>query len=325
MVLHAFSRELCCSSYDETLKYYLPSDVSGWSRLLQATPRLDWIWIGGGALMSAAHAPFSDPNPAWQYQLIQRSEATGTRIAFMSVGATQMELVNLTHALLSSATYVSVRDEVSVQVVRHSKANRSQVALTHDPVLMMNLPDLNPLPSSSNRKVHTCWILQGPWRQNPTISLLVDSYYLPGEDLVLTLEQKDGNFYGHFNPDFIRLYDRDLKGLYQTLVHCQFVVSMRYHGNILASVAGIPSLGLDMSVNITTPGKVGHLFTARELDRPDCILYPARTAGEGMTLAEVKEAYETCRGREGAIEHLHKRMEAMRKEFRAQMDALLAS
>ena len=42
VVLHSWSRELCCSSYDETLKHFLPSDPTGLTRLLKETPQLDW-------------------------------------------------------------------------------------------------------------------------------------------------------------------------------------------------------------------------------------------------------------------------------------------
>ena len=318
VVLHSWSRELCCTSYDETLKHYLPSDAASLTRLLKETPPLDWIWIGGGGLLSCAHPPLNDNDPTWQYHLLQRAELSRTRVAFMGLGASVPRLVKTVHPLLEAAAYIGVRDLQSVEVVA-THVNRSAIAIMHDPVLAMQ-PFIPP-PHREAARVPVCWILMGAWTANPTINMLVDAYHQPGEDLLLTLEQKDGNFYGRFNPDFVRLHDRDLRAFSLSLSHCDFVVSMRFHGAIIASVLGIPSLGLDMAANATTTGKMTALYSPLELDRPDCVLYPNIHAN--MSFVDVKAAVNRCRRHMGAKEQLQRRMTAIRAEFQTQFDRVM--
>ena len=322
VVLHSWSRELCCSSYDETLKHFLPSDPTGLTHLLKSTPPLDWIWIGGGGLLSCPHAPLNDADPAWQYQLLQRAELSRTRVAFMGVGAREPELVSLVHPLLESAAYIGVRDTLSREVVKAAHVNRTHISIMHDPVLAMQPPVLALSPTRRDAaRVPTCWILMGDWQFNPTISLLVDSFFQPGDDLLITMEAKDGNFYGRFNPDFVRLHDRDMMAFMHSLSHCDFVVSMRFHGSIIASVLGIPSLGIDLTGNSTTLGKMSVLYSPVELDRPDCVLYPNLA---NLTFIEVKTMHNKCRRHVGAREHLHKRMGVIRSEFREQFDLVMS-
>ena len=320
VILHSWSRELCCSSYDDTLKHFLPSDPTSLTRLLKDTPPLDWIWIGGGGLLSCPHPPLNDADPAWQYHLLQRIELTRTRVAFMGLGAREPALVDLVHPLIEAAAYIGLRDTLSREVVAATQLNRTQIDLMHDPVLSMP-PVLLPAVSDSVR-VPTCWILMGDWQSNPSINMLVDSFLQPGEDLLLTMEAKDGNFFGRFNPDFVRLHDRDLHSFTASIAHCDFVISMRFHGAIIASQLGIPSLGLDMSPYTNQTGKMTALYSARELDRPDCVMYPA--AHTNMTFVEVKTLHNRCRRHIGAREHLQRRMAAIQSQFQAQLDAVMA-
>ena len=256
--------------------------------------------------------------------MLQRAELSRTRLAFMGVGAREPELVSLVHPLLESAAYIGVRDALSREVVAATHVNRTHVSLMHDPVLAMQPPVTLPQPNSHVHKdrvrVPTCWILMGPWQSNPSIALLVDSFFQPGEDLLFTMEAKDGNFYGRFNPDFVRLHDRDLRAFSLSLSHCDFVVSMRFHGAIIASVLGIPSLGIDLTANHTQLGKMSVLYSHVELDRPDCVMYPNLA---NMTFVEVKALHNKCRRHAGAREHLQKRMAVIRSEFQTQFDLVM--
>ena len=321
VVLHSWSRELCCTDYDDTLKKYMPSDPISITRLLKETPPLDWIWIGGGGLLSCPHPPLNDNDPAWQHHLLQRAELSHTKVAFMALGARERELVDLVHPLLEAAAYIGLRDTLSVEVVADTKLNRSRIAVMHDAVLAMQ-PLVQPLSREAVR-VPTCWILQGPWKANPTINQLVDSFFQPGDDLLLTMEAKDGSFGGRFNPDFVRLHDRDLTAFEASLQHCDFVISMRFHGVVIAAALGIPALGMDMTRSMNSTGKTTALFSSTELDRPDCVLYPA-AAHSNLTYAEVKALHNQCRRHTGAREHLQKRMAAIRAEFQTEFDLVMA-
>ena len=224
------------------------------------------------------------------------------------------------HPLLEAAAYIGLRDTLSREVVASSKANRTQIALMHDAVLAMQ--PLVPPAARDALRVPTCWILMGAWKANPTINMLVGSFYQPGEDLLLTMEAKDGSFGGRFNPDFVRLHDRDLRAFMLSLQHCDFVITMRFHGAIIASVMGIPSLGLDMTSNITNTGKMTALFSSVELDRPDCVMYPG--VYKNMSFVDVKTLHNRCRRQVGARDHLQRRMAAIQAEFQTQFDLVMA-
>ena len=320
VVLHSWSRELCCSSYDETLKHFLPSDPISLTRLLKETPPLDWIWIGGGGLLSCPHPPLNDADPAWQYHLLQRAELSHTKVAFMGLGSRERELVDLVHPLIEGATYIGVRDTVSREVMAAAHVNRTAISIMHDPVLAMKAAV--PPADVSAVRVPTCWMLMDKWRDYPSINMLVDSFFQPGEDLMITLEAKDGNFFGRFNPDFVRLHDRDLRSFSASISHCDFVISMRFHGVIIASGLGIPSLGLDMTPYSNQTGKMTALFSPMELDRPDCVMYPAVHAN--MSFLEVKTLHNRCRRHIGAQQHLQRRMAVIQAQFQAEFDAVMA-
>jgi polysaccharide pyruvyl transferase WcaK-like protein len=211
--------------------------------------------IGGGGLLSHPHDPLT--NEDWQ-------NAIDVPVVLFGIGAGD-EIVSKCKTLITKAVYVSGRDEPSLAALRRF---REGVRFVPDPVLADPGHHLN----RGGRRRHRMkdrnrlWILKNT--QNVDASEL-KSTINPDEDEICFIEpfldfplvQAFPRAQAvYFANDLISLIDRS-----------ESVVSMRYHGCILAMLRSRPVVGLyeQKSLDLLARYDLGRFFSASGTTIPD--------------------------------------------------------
>jgi len=172
----------------------------------------DLIIVGGGGLLSHPHHPLN--NKQW-------AESLKTPLALLSVGATNYAALD-SELLIKKAIFVSARDDVSLSCLSQF---RRGVKLLKDPVLCMQDYSYN---QNTREPEKTAWILRGP----ASAELNHVRRLIKEDDVVVCFEKKiDQDIEGQF-PELV--YTPTVASLRKILNECSRVVSMRYHGLILA-------------------------------------------------------------------------------------------
>jgi len=181
----------------------------------------DAILIGGGGLLSHPHEPLLDAD--WANEV-------STPIIILAVGATS-DTVQKAKALVKKARYVSARDVVSFRAL---SSIRPDVVLMRDPVLCdLTYPEF-PLSEAGERS----WVLRGPISDiHPNIK-----NFMGRNDRVICFEP---NVDKSLEELFPRLtYTPTAESFMFQIKDSSCVVSMRYHGAIMALRMGKKVYGL---------------------------------------------------------------------------------
>jgi hypothetical protein len=215
--------------------------------------QFDLVIIGGGGLLSHPHDPLTDE--AWQRSL-------DVPVALFGIGAGS-EVASKGATLIKKAVYVSGRDEPSLTALRRF---RDDVRFVPDPVLA------DPHYSRGADKgsdfaacANKLWILK---HTSPARAIQFAQLVDPNEDRICfvepfldfpLLEVLPTARPVHFVDDLITLIDRSA-----------MVISMRYHGCILALLRDKPAVGLfeRKSLDLLTRYDLGHCFCSDDREIP---------------------------------------------------------
>lgn len=190
--------------------------------------QFDLLIIGGGGLLSHPHDPLG--NPDWQRSI-------RIPVAVAGVGASDDVIARSEH-LVRNAFYVSVRDSHSTPSMQRFVTN---TRFQPDPVLCdaAYLSALPPPAASSGGQRRRLWILKpAPADQVALWQRMID----PATDDVCFIEP---------HLDFPLMLDLpfakpvfDVEELLQLIDRSDAVISMRYHGSILAMLRGRPTVAI---------------------------------------------------------------------------------
>jgi polysaccharide pyruvyl transferase WcaK-like protein len=188
----------------------------------------DLLVVGGGGLLSHPHDPLTDPK--WQTML-------QVPVALMGVGAAE-PVASKAEILIRKAVYVSGRDRHSIATLR--KFAR-EPAFVPDPVLcdasyLNQQEEHSTLPKSSDRKL---WVLK--YVDTEDLSSLSKKHSLTNDKICFVEPHMDFQLITLF-PNAQPIYSAEE---FITLIdNADIVLSMRYHGCILAMLRGKPVYGL---------------------------------------------------------------------------------
>jgi hypothetical protein len=203
----------------------LPADAFNNPRILDG---FDMLMIGGGGLLAHPHDPLT--NAEWQ-------KAVEVPVALIGVGATP-DVAAHSEILIKKAAYVSVRDDHSMSSMQRFIGNASFVP---DPVLCdahyRPLTKISPPQKrSASRKL---WILKYAARdQFAHCQRLID----PENDEICFLEPAlDFPLLAQF-PRAQPIYEA--AELTRMIDKADLVISMRYHGCILAMLRNRPTIAV---------------------------------------------------------------------------------
>ena len=263
-------------------QFPFPSEYVLPTKKLHKAPVLnqfDLMIIGGGGLLSHPHDPLTDES--WQKSL-------DVPVALFGIGAGG-PVASKCETLIKKAVYVSGRDEPSLRALRRF---RDDVRFVPDPVLADPYYHSNSADKSKGvpLSVDKLWILKNtsPARAGrfaQLINLGEDQvcFVEPFLDFPL-LEVFPTARAVYFVDDLISLIDRSAT-----------VVSMRFHGCILALLRDKPAVGMfeQKSLDLLTRYDLGHCFCSDEqsipgpanFTSPKCKLL----ADRGIFRAELKE------------------------------------
>jgi hypothetical protein len=195
--------------------YSFPSErtlPAGTIRNLKALSQFDALLIGGGGLLAHPHEPL--PDASWV-------KSIPIPFAFLSIGANEQH-ASQAQVAISAAAWAGGRD---FETIRELRKYRSQVDFMPDPVLLEDEPSI---PASKPITHETCWVLRGPLDENHEFIASI----LKSEDVVVGMEpENDGQLKSIF-PNMI--FAHDIESFNSILASSRRVVSMRFHGVILA-------------------------------------------------------------------------------------------
>jgi polysaccharide pyruvyl transferase WcaK-like protein len=200
----------------------LPSDAILKPALVNS---FDLLLIGGGGLLSHPHDPLTDPK--WQ-AMVQ------VPVALIGVGAEE-SVAGKSEILLKKSAYISGRDEQSVAALGHFAR---EVYFIPDPVLS----DVTYFKNEMSRHIGTgkrrLWILKH--LNTPSFRTLCDHILRNKDDVCFLEPHLDFGITVHI-PRAKPIYSTD--DLFSMMDKTDIVLSMRYHGCILAMLRGKAALG----------------------------------------------------------------------------------
>jgi hypothetical protein len=326
------STRTCCYAFaDEWRKLSVPErDPGKLTRRLRAD--FDVLWIGGGGMLGFPHPPWTHNRHDWQGRLL------GMPTVWAAVGASGLS--NWTRTVVALGANVSTtlwrpRDPRSLSFLKSQHgAAAGDFAILWDPVLADNhtypaiLDNYNPTATLDNQKPtasrdivkagavraltgdgsvgvearwRVCWV--------PRVTPLDDgllwmrAQFDPLRDMAIIFEEKD-NYLANFFPD-LRLHTNDAPTMWRTFRHCGIVISMRYHGCILALRAMRPTVAMVPADELSVPlSKFTELMAA--VDQLDCM-----HAAVSITWADVLRCVERFRP-----QSLWNRLASIQLEFR---------
>ena len=265
----SLSARTCCYSFsDEWRKVSVPEDDPR-DLIRRVRADFDVLWIGGGGLLGFGHPPWTHNAHDWQRLLL------GMPTVWASVGTSG--LANWTRPVLALATNDSAtlwrpRDPPSLRFLQLQAAERNvrgDFALLWDPVLADNLTFPARVEDGQKMKKRVCWIPRVTPKNDGL--LWMQAQYDRDRDAMIIFEEKD-NYLANFDPD-VRLQTNDAQGMWHTLRQCEMVISMRYHGCILALRAMRPTIAMVPADELNVPlSKFTELMIA--VDQRHC-LHPA--------------------------------------------------
>jgi len=271
--IYSLSSEACCYVFDDTRKFTART-ISRFGEVIgQVKP--DYLFVGGGALLSHPHEPLSLENATYDWTELVIKPYPKTKWVFAAVGADgaggygYSERVS---ALLNNAHVLTVRDPISQNNFRHVVTRNQPVSIVNDPILTdgVNYPFPDEKEENHVEKVN-CWILRKPI-PNDQYNLIKP--YVGDKDLFFAFEAQDGNYDGKFK-NTVSLYSTEGDWFWYNLKrHCKFVITTRFHASIFAFRALIPSMAIELE-NLENPDwysqKIRALYNAL-LGNHDCVL-----------------------------------------------------
>jgi hypothetical protein len=321
--LFSWSAEHCCYSFDDANKRVVRSI----SDLEANLPHVDMVIVGGGGLLSYPHLPLSivdevdNSTTFWRSRIVDPFPHVAWY--FLSLGAdgkNGFRLSSQISLLLQHAKYVSGRDiasQLTMQSVFHGLSVQKHVDLLVDPVLVDSVKF--PLPTKKVVKTSnivtpftTCWILRLPLEEG--FAQIVDEHLNHTADLLFALEWQDNNFYNRFAPSEVTIYNIDAGWFYWNLINrCDFVVSMRYHGSIMAFRALKNSMGID-DIGRKGSRKITLLYNA--MKNPDCVVH------DMMDASEFRLKFHACRKKQFDQDATRHQIASLQSQFQSSIDAL---
>ncbi len=187
----------------------------------------DMLVIGGGGLLAHPHEPLADA--LWAKDL-------AVRTIFFGVGADEC-FVDETAKALRKAAFVGCRDAYSLALVSKYTA---QVAITLDPVLLSKQVGPPTEREIAAKKYSCCWIVRNPIENS--INYIQDHMSL--NDIIIGIEPSLDRTLKSVFPEINLL--ESLDDIWEIVGASNVVVSMRYHGLILAIKAGVPAFALEV-------------------------------------------------------------------------------
>ncbi|KAG2386894.1 hypothetical protein C9374_001929 [Naegleria lovaniensis] len=246
--IYSLSGEFCCYPFDDRRKLVVDSLESLTQFLSKHQPH--YMIIGGGGIFGHPHRPFDTRNVTWSQVVAQ---FPNVKWIIASVGAGEDISEDLTarvSSLIDHAKVVTGRDGPSQQMLqKHISDKNRRVTLLRDPVLVDE--EHFPFPPISNDFEHegasskqTCWILRKPLTEE-LVSLMKPHINLE-KDLLLAMEEQDKVLDNIFHRKHISVFPTGGQWLWDNLQkHCAYVVTMRFHGAILAFRSQVPTLAIE--------------------------------------------------------------------------------
>lgn len=186
----------------------------------------DRLIIGGGGLLAHPHDPLADER--WV-------DGLTVPVIIWGVGASDY-FAGDARKLIAKAHYASGRDLMSIEALARY---RSDVPFVCDPVLADKGTDSVRGENEDNRE-GTLWVLRGPLTK---VHDKVLRYMRPG-DTVVGFEPKVDNAIEGMFPQIT--YPETLEQFAKLAARAKRVISMRFHGIILALNCGVPVAALDV-------------------------------------------------------------------------------
>lgn len=185
----------------------------------------DLLIIGGGGLLAHPHAPLSDR--LWIDDL-------NVPMFFFGVGV-HGTFVAEAAASLKKAILVGCRDASSLN---WASPHTHRIALTLDPVLLSgNIVPPAPIKTAAKR-YNRCWIIRDPIDED----VMAVRQAVSENDIVIGLEPRVDCILSNLFPEIV--YISTLEQAWEVLCASHTVISMRYHGVILAIKAGVSAYAL---------------------------------------------------------------------------------
>lgn len=232
--------------------------------------------IGGGGLLASRHKPLD--SRSWLRRI-------SVPIFLLGIGASPRTL-EAHRPLVEKATYVSARDAFSCEVL---SGIRSDVEFLPDPILA----DRELVPIASHAAIGgrgICWILRKPNARKARLYRRIRDSLAP-EDQVIGIFPSTDQAAGLSRIFGRRIrFSNDLPELIPLLRSAAVVVSNRYHGCIISSRLGLPTMASDHQGE---GSKVYRLARQLGFPEPDFKLRPGREIDRKAILAYARPFRES--------------------------------
>lgn len=237
----------------------------------RALQEYDFLLIGGGGLLGVPHFPLS--SLPW----VKGLRSIGVPYGLLSVGASSQELAEPKRAepyklLLEGATFVTARDAETVAAFRSIRPDTTYLP---DPCSYSAESGARRVVQGEQQRIAFVPKFPSNLDEQGTLRSLIDlqrrcdEMGIPTEAFFFE-PALDRDVAEHFrNPTFVQTREEYIEGISR----CSIVLSMRYHGVLLALVNGVSCWGFG-------PRKVQQLFELAGIDRfaaiakPDIDLHP---------------------------------------------------
>lgn len=175
--------------------------------------------------------------------------------------------------IINNATYVSLRDTNSINKLKKYNIDTSRIKLVDDVVFSYDYSNFSHMTNKTFIKIAICYILNDKtinilkenlnwitsYLKNKNIKykiVLIPFYEYCNNDTIYYKNIIEDNFENIIISDYPYNYD-DIKSL---LVDVDYMISMRYHGTLLANLFGIQNINILYDVHSHYDNKMNYLY-----------------------------------------------------------------
>lgn len=230
--LWSSSIQACCYTYPDVVhKFTMPPRPTD-ADIKWMNERFSVLWVSGGGVLGFPHPPLDNNFNEWMDKITFPIVFAGTG----SSTGTDTKVFIEAAPLLRKAVHIGVRSPEDAQAL----VNNGFLDASYMPDPVLADPTYGPLEPGEEREIQTNWnSTRVCWIPREAHVTKIDEVIRPN-DIVFGLDGQEGNFKGQFST--IHLFITDSKAFAESVEYCDLVVTMRYHGAILALRRLIPTI-----------------------------------------------------------------------------------